>query len=197
MAESWTPNDDYSPSNHNHDTKYAPSGHNHDNAYAAKSHNHDTIYSKLGHNHDERYYTETEVDAKLKTLKDEIIAAGVDMLPVGTIMWFKQSVTLSNKWQVYRPLIGRYPLGATSDIGTTVEAGLPNITGTLFALTKEGFDTSGAFAGGGIENGMDYQSSPTDTIPVTFDASRCSDVYGKSTTVTPPSAKLIPYVKIA
>lgn len=52
MAESWTPKDDYSPSNHNHDTKYSPSGHNHDNAYAAKSHNHDTVYSKLGHVHD-------------------------------------------------------------------------------------------------------------------------------------------------
>ena len=52
MAESWTPKDDYSPSNHNHDTKYAPSGHNHDNAYAAKSHNHDTVYSKLNHVHD-------------------------------------------------------------------------------------------------------------------------------------------------
>lgn len=55
MAESWTPKDDYSPSNHNHDTKYAPSGHNHDNAYAAKSHNHDSTYSKTSHDHDTVY----------------------------------------------------------------------------------------------------------------------------------------------
>lgn len=64
MAESWTPKDDYSPSNHNHDTKYAPSGHNHDSAYAAKSHNHDTVYSKTSHHHDTVY-------SKLGHLHDE------------------------------------------------------------------------------------------------------------------------------
>ena len=55
MAESWTPKDDYSPSNHNHDTKYSPLSHNHDSAYAAKSHNHDTTYSKTSHDHDTVY----------------------------------------------------------------------------------------------------------------------------------------------
>ena len=40
MAEDWTPKDNWSPNNHDHDSKY----------------------SKLGHAHDERYYTETEVN---------------------------------------------------------------------------------------------------------------------------------------
>ena len=44
MAEDWTPKDNWSPNNHNHD-----------NAYAAKSHDHDNMYSKLGHAHDDRY----------------------------------------------------------------------------------------------------------------------------------------------
>lgn len=166
MAESWTPKDDYSPSNHNHDNKY---------------------------------YTESEVDTMLKTLKDEILAAGIDMLPVGTIMWFKQSVTLSNKWKVYEPLIGRYPLGATSDIGSTVEAGLPPIPHHTHKVPNVQDKISGE--GGYGETG----SSNADTQEW-FDnlktgneiyASALSTIYGKSTTVTPPSTKLIPYVKIA
>lgn len=188
MAESWTPKDDYSPSNHNHD-----------DAYSAKSHNHDTTYSKLGHNHDERYYTETEVDAKLKTLKDEILAAGIDILPIGTIMWFKQSVTLSNKWQVYQPLIGRYPLGATSGLGNTVEAGLPPIPHHTHKVPNVQDQISGE--GGYGETG----DSNADTLEWFDDlktgneiyASALSTIYGNSDTVTPPSTKLIPYVKIA
>lgn len=220
MAESWTPKDDYSPSNHNHDTKYASSNHNHDSAYAAKSHNHDTVYSKLGHghdyaasnhnhdsvysklghNHDDRYYTEAEVDAMLKALKDEVLVAGIDMLPVGTIMWFKQSVTLSNKWQVYEPLIGRYPLGATSGLGSTVEAGLPNIEGTFYSSHGQGMvgKETGPFKGKDAGSyGFDSGGNQEHGITVTFDASRSNAVYGNSDTVTPPSAKLIPYVKIA
>ena len=202
MAESWTPKDDYSPSNHNHDNAYAAKSHNHDTVYSKLSHLHDDKYSKLGHTHDERYYTGTEVDAKLKALKDEIIEAGIDMLPIGTIMWFKQSVTLSNKWQVYEPLIGRYPLGATSGLGDTVEAGLPNIKGTFIAQTPmDGSSTgySGAFTPdmNGYSHINDYGSGPY-SRDITFDASSSSGVYKDGvTTVTPPSVKLIPYVKIA
>ena len=170
MAESWTPKDDYSPSNHNHDDKY---------------------------------YTETEVDAKLSALKNEILAAGIDMLPVGTIMWFKQSVTLSSKWQVYEPLIGRYPLGATSGIGDTVEAGLPNITGSVgytVGDTTYTVGVSGAFIKGGkvgTHTLTGAYTSPNTYGVINFDASKSSAAYGKSDTVTPPSTRLIPYVKIA
>ena len=199
MAESWEGKDGYSPRNHNHDTTYAAKSHNHDTTYSKTSHNHDTVYSKLGHTHDERYYTEAEVDAKLKALKDEVLVAGIDMLPVGTIMWFKQSVTLSNKWQVYEPLIGRYPLGATSGLGDTVEAGLPNITGHVSpSVHVDDTNFSGAMyreETTGRRVTTDNQVTPRYSIM--FDASRSNSTYGNSTTVTPPSAKLIPYVKIA
>ena len=219
MAESWTPKDDYSPSNHDHDSKYSKLGHTHAGIGDLPDHNHDTLYSKIGHNHDERFYTETEVDAKLKTLKDEILAAGIDILPIGTIMWFKQSVTLSDKWQVYEPLIGRYPLGATSGLGDTVEAGLPNITGEIkghaagtdgaYGGTFRGVHQSGAslddlttgsFVVGdkaGGSSGMAY-TADSDTYTLKFDASVSSSVYKDDCdTVTPPYTKLIPYVKIA
>ena len=62
---------------------FPPSSHTHTTAsitglktaLASKSntdHNHDTVYSKLGHNHDERYYTESEMDSKIKTINDKI-----------------------------------------------------------------------------------------------------------------------------
>lgn len=51
MAEDWTPKDNWSPNNHDHDNVYSKLGHVHD--YAASDHNHDGAYSKLGHTHPE------------------------------------------------------------------------------------------------------------------------------------------------
>ena len=51
MAEDWTPKDNWSPNNHDHDDVYSKLGHVHD--YAASNHNHDTVYSKLNHTHSE------------------------------------------------------------------------------------------------------------------------------------------------
>ena len=55
MAEDWTPKDNWSPNNHNHDDAYSAKSHNHDTTYSKTSHDHDTVYSKLGHLHDDRY----------------------------------------------------------------------------------------------------------------------------------------------
>ena len=51
MAEDWTPKDNWSPNNHNHDEVYSKLGHVHD--YASSNHNHDSVYSKLNHAHPE------------------------------------------------------------------------------------------------------------------------------------------------
>ena len=59
MAEDWTPKDNWSPNNHNHDTVYSKLGHVHD--YAASDHNHDDRYSKLDHGHDD-YVTMGDID---------------------------------------------------------------------------------------------------------------------------------------
>ena len=55
MAEDWTPKDNWSPNNHNHDDVYAKLGHVHD-------------YAASNHNHDDRYYTESEINTKLAKL---------------------------------------------------------------------------------------------------------------------------------
>lgn len=43
---------------------YAPLVHDHDEAYAPLGHNHDATYAPLSHTHDDRYFTETESDAR-------------------------------------------------------------------------------------------------------------------------------------
>lgn len=122
-------------------------------------------------------------------------------IPQGTIWWFHNRTTAPVGWAICNGnngtpnLIGRYPLGATSNIGTTVEAGLPNITGTIGPIIEEGAHgkyTNGAFyeteKGTGHAGGSDYI--------VKMDASRCSSVYGNSNTVTPPSVRLLPCMKL-
>ena len=49
MAEDWIPKDNWSPNNHDHDSKYSKLDHVHD--YASSDHNHDAVYSKLDHTH--------------------------------------------------------------------------------------------------------------------------------------------------
>lgn len=69
--------------------------------------------------------------------------------------------------------------------GIIIEAGLPNITGFVGAIGLGGSAQGGAFyyhsRGGPLSNSgeADYNAG--------FDASRCSSIYGKSTTVQPPS----------
>lgn len=96
-------------------------------------------------------------------------------------------------------LIGRFPEGADS-AGGYKEAGLPNIEGTVRGLST-GKDT-GAFQQ--IREGFIYGNSPqvstnegsyANTSNFVLKASSSSPIYGKSNTVQPPSALLIPYVK--
>ncbi|MBR1988227.1 MAG: tail fiber protein [Clostridia bacterium] len=138
---------------------------------------------------------------KLKSEIEQSIKALVSNIPKGAIMWFNLT-SAPTGWVVCDgnngtpDLRGRYPLGAVSGIGTTVSAGLPNITGTIGPILEEaayGKYTDGAFyqtteTGTGHAGGDDYI--------VKMDASRCSSVYGNSTTVTPPSVKLLPCMKL-
>lgn len=124
----------YSKLEHDHDDTYSKLGHVHD--YAASNHNHDDVYSKLGHSH-------------------ELI----DMLPVGTVLWFGQDVKLSNKWVVYEALINRYPMGTDipGAIGESLPAGVPEIY-SLFAGVGQ-IDSSSesvmSYASGAIKYAFD------------------------------------------
>lgn len=229
MAEQWEGEHGYAPKNHDHDDEYSKLGHTHTGIGDIPAHNHDTVYSKLGHNHDSVYskighshagFASTYHDhdatySKLGHVHDYAASNHnhddrysllnhshelIDMLPVGTVLWFGQDVTLSNKWTICTDLIGRYPLGATSGIGNTVEAGLPNITGQFSAFNNSLSDR-GAFyvtSTGGARYDPWQDDGDTYGRVNGFDASQCSSVYKDDcTTVTPASMKLIPYIKIA
>ena len=83
---------------------------------------------------------------------------------------------------------GRTLWGADSShaAGSTIEAGLPNITGTLEANANDGtewktgafYDTGSTVNGGDGGNGGGI---------IAFDASRSNAIYGKSSTVQPPA----------
>lgn len=88
-------------------------------------------------------------------------------------------------------LIGKFPEGADS-AGGYHEAGLPNITGEFggwsSTVPTEAFKQVSAGSNGQGSSGWGYNK-------INFNASRSSSIYGNSTTVQPPSALLIPYVK--
>lgn len=78
------------------------------------------------------------------------------------------------------------------EIGTTIEAGLPDITGDVTTMNSR-FSSggSGAFAGSdgsstgsaGAYKGTDYGGNAT----LRFNASKSNPIYGKSNTVQPPA----------
>ena len=218
MAEQWEGEHGYAPKNHDHDSKYSKLGHTHDGIGELPAHNHDAVYSKLGHNHNSTYakLTHDHDDTYSKLGHVHNYAASdhnhddryslldhshelLDMLPIGTVLWFKSNVTLSNKWTVYTDLIGRYPLGSTSNLGSTVEAALPNITGSWTGVNRGGVGGTGTAV---VTTNSSWYSATSGTggsdSTYQFDASWSSSVYKDDCdTVVPPSVNLIPYIKIA
>ncbi|MBR1988342.1 MAG: tail fiber protein [Clostridia bacterium] len=137
------------------------------------------------------------------------------LMPSGCICYFKRS-TPPNGWaicdgsvvsmrdgsRITTPnLIGRYPLGSTTDVGTAVSAGLPNITG--YGGYTEGdrtytVKTTGAFVKGG-KSPLALTGAYTSSgyyNKIEFNASNSNSIYGNSSTVTPPSVKLLPCMKL-
>ena len=97
-------------------------------------------------------------------------------------------------------LIGRVAWGDKSG-GGYIDAGLPNITATSDSYVCERYAVENDRTSGAISRVDPYWISgwgETGEYPYThidFDASRCSSIYGKSNTVQPPAAKLLPIIK--
>lgn len=84
--------------------------------------------------------------------------------------------------------------GASGNLGAVLAAGLPNITGA-FAVGALCGSFSGAIYNA---NNASTQRSTTDAnspVKAVLDASRSSPIYGKSTTVQPPSLALNVFIK--
>ena len=108
----------------------------------------------------------------------------VGSIYIGTMATCPLATLGVGTWQLVA--VDRVLQGAGSGtVGSTVEAGLPNITGTVGGVVTDSITISGAFkstnsttyfAGGG-------GSRATSVL----DASRSSSIYGNSTTVQPPA----------
>ncbi len=106
-------------------------------------------------------------------------------------------------------LSGRFLEGVTSSPGSTKSAGLPNITGSLGTLGGAGTtafsslnDTAGSIGTGALRSERGAQYTRTSgaakhyTRNISFDASRCSSIYGSSSTVQPKSYTVLFIMKI-
>ena len=97
------------------------------------------------------------------------------------------------------PKLANYVKMANAIDGITQsEAGLPNITGTLSGAMHTGGNAAGGFATGAFakearDSNYSYNGGAW-VNNVSFDASRSSEVYGKSDTVTPAHTTLYPWV---
>lgn len=93
--------------------------------------------------------------------------------------------------------------GTSSEIGRSLSAGLPNITGDFSRGSSFYGYNNGSYTGAfrwksdetvyTLENSTHREQYPTGW---TFDASRCSSVYGSSNTVQPPSVQLALYIQV-
>jgi microcystin-dependent protein len=92
-------------------------------------------------------------------------------------------------------LIDRVAWGSTSSVGAFINAGLPNITGGIFG-ENETYSTSGVFYNNGGGNANKTESNYGNNNNIYFDASRCSAIYGRSSTVQPPALRLLPCIHI-
>ena len=128
------------------------------------------------------FYTRAEVDALLKS---------VNPFPVGSIYQSTDPTSpaalFGGSWEVIAS--ERVLLGASSThaAGTTVKAGLPNITGTLSDVMGSFYaypSGSGAFSVKGIGRSLENGSSGN-YGNISFDASKSNAIYGRSSTVQP------------
>ena len=138
------------------------------------------------------YYTKEDIDTLLS-------APSSGAYPVGSIYQSTDPTSpaalFGGSWEVIaseRVLMGA---SSTHAAGTTVKAGLPNITGQLPGIKSIGYNgssdypISGAFAwtntasaNGNYNDGDDL---PLRIYQAAFDASKSNAIYGRSTTVQP------------
>ena len=127
------------------------------------------------------FYTRAEVDALLKS---------VNPFPVGSIYQSTDPTSpaalFGGTWEQIAS--ERVLMGASSShaAGTTVKAGLPNITGSFVADVKKGeHKVSGAFTAGNVIASTGEYNTFSDVYKFSLDASKSNAIYGRSATVQP------------
>jgi len=113
----------------------------------------------------------------------------------GMIMaWYGEANKVPSGWVICDgtnntpDLSNRFIMGVgTYDLGTTIQAGLPNITGK-FGGNSRPCDPSGAFRQDNY--GPQGSNTANDGCIVMFNAQYSNDIYGKSNTVQPPAVAM-------
>lgn len=130
--------------------------------------------------------------AVLKAKKEAIL----ECRPIGSYFITETeddpNILFGGGWQ---KLTGRYVLQCSDDkhkAGTTVEAGLPNITGFLngddYGIPGTFLEVSGAFKGRKIGNRSPRaKDDDYGVMDIDFNASWSNPIYGRSDTVQPPA----------
>ena len=139
---------------------------------------------------------QTQVKAMLDSLQAEVDALlkSVNPFPVGSIYQSTDPTSpaalFGGTWEQIAS--ERVLMGASSShkAGTTVKAGLPNITGTANGgvLSVSTPQSNGAFGATHYDSSLSYLSGDVrrlSTYNRTFDASRSNPIYGASDTVQP------------
>lgn len=140
------------------------------------------------------------VDTEVASAKDYALNLLKAIYPVGSLyVGTTTSCPLANLFGTWSLVSAGKALwtGNGTNANTTIAAGLPNITGN-FRLGDDAdsnywarcWEASGAFSGTSqshIFGNYDDGSTKTAIGNVTFDASRSSTIYGKSSTVQPPA----------
>ena len=126
------------------------------------------------------------VDADGTLSADSALAA----YPVGsifqTVSTTSPAALFGGTWQEIAQ--NRVLMGASyaHAAGTTVEAGLPNITGSFVAdVKKDEHKVSGAFTAGNVIASTGEYNSFSDVYKFSLDASKSNAIYGRSATVQP------------
>lgn len=98
-------------------------------------------------------------------------------------------------------LMGKVPWGTSSQVGTEMKAGMPNITGQATFISSDGVDTTqypdrGALYWANYAHSVRMQTiSGIGKRDLMIDASRSNNIYGASTTVQPPALCLLPCIR--
>ena len=99
-------------------------------------------------------------------------------------------------------LMGKVPWGSSSQVGTEMKAGVPNITGGATYLQTDGSDQNnypdlGCFSW--INYNHNWKTSAINEGPakrdLLFNASWSNSIYGRSDTVQPPALCLLPCIR--
>ena len=142
-------------------------------------------------------YTKNETDALLSQKADLSYISTLlsTIYPVGSIYIGTQSTcplaTLisGSTWALVatdKALWG----GDGTNANTTIAAGLPNITGSIFGIGGGGYNSSGAFTNSATSSAGWGNGSGNNTFKFSIDASRSSAIYGNSTTFQPPAYRV-------